>query len=261
MQVGTGHGKSVIAQLEADMLTLAGKVQVLLVGANEFLKHWAETHYGTDNPDVQHCSKREYLEMEPNKDTAVVIDEIDLMLSNGSFYLRENKVLKTVTPFCLPAFIREWGTVIGLSGTVSQTNETELKSMIPGVKVLRVPPMRKTEQEHEIVKIVKYIESVECPTFEKAVLHQMELDKNKYKNFVQVFKNTEELLKFTDTCAAQLNVQFPSHTVTALYNFDDEHHKTVQALDQIQASAQFIALTTAEGARGVDMVNPNIAHV
>ena len=105
------------------MLSLSGIKWVKIVGANEFLKHWGETHYGTGNPAVSYCSKREFLEMEPDEETAVVIDEMDLMLSNGSFYLRVNTAQGTVTPFYLPLFIKQWGQVIGLSGTVSQTNE------------------------------------------------------------------------------------------------------------------------------------------
>ena len=52
-------------------------------------------------------------------------------------------------------------------------------------------------------------------------------DRNKYKNWVQVFQNTDALLKFTSKCAAQLAAQFPSFTVAELYNFEDEHHKIV----------------------------------
>ena len=42
---------------------------------------------------------------------------------------------------------------------------------------------------------------------------------------------------------------------------NDQHHKTVQALEEIQAAAKFICLTTVQGARGVDIKNPQIAHV
>ena len=94
--------------------------------------------------------------MKPTKKIRVVVDEIDLMLSNGSFYLREDTVAGTVTAFCLPLFLQGWGSVLGLSGTVSSANETELRSLLDGVKVLRVPVMRRTEQEHEIIKVIKY---------------------------------------------------------------------------------------------------------
>ena len=48
------------------MMVLAGTKRVLIVTAAEFLKHWGETHYGTNNPAVRYVSKREFLEMKPD---------------------------------------------------------------------------------------------------------------------------------------------------------------------------------------------------
>jgi hypothetical protein len=104
--VGTGHGKSVIIQLLADMFVLAGKTKVLIVCANDFLKHWGEHNYGTAGGFVQYVSRREFLEMTPDSDTIVLIDEINLMLANNCFWLRADTDAGTCTPFCFPLFIK-----------------------------------------------------------------------------------------------------------------------------------------------------------
>ena len=46
VSVGTGHGKSVIIQLLADMLALQGKY-VVVVCLNSFLAFWASSTYGS----------------------------------------------------------------------------------------------------------------------------------------------------------------------------------------------------------------------
>ena len=46
VSVGTGHGKSVIIQLLADMLAIQGK-KVVIVCLNSFLAFWGSTNYGS----------------------------------------------------------------------------------------------------------------------------------------------------------------------------------------------------------------------
>ena len=86
-------------------------------------------------------------------------------------------------------------------------------------------------------------------------------NKTKYTNQVHVFEHSIPLENFLKNCGKQLEEQFPTCTIVAMHNFENDHHLTVQALEELRSSASFIALTTAEGARGVDMKNPNIAHV
>jgi replicative superfamily II helicase len=46
VSVGTGHGKSVIIQLLADMLAIQGK-KVVIVCLNSFLAFWGSNTYGS----------------------------------------------------------------------------------------------------------------------------------------------------------------------------------------------------------------------
>ena len=55
--MGTGYGKSLLAQLSADMQCLNDKVHSLIVTANDFLKLWGDTHYSTDNPGTTYASR------------------------------------------------------------------------------------------------------------------------------------------------------------------------------------------------------------
>jgi len=45
--LGTGHGKSIIIQVLADLLINLGKKHVLIVCINEFLAYYARSLYGT----------------------------------------------------------------------------------------------------------------------------------------------------------------------------------------------------------------------
>ena len=49
VSVDTGHGKSVVIQLLADMLVKNGAKNVLIVCLNDFLSYFGEEKYGTSN--------------------------------------------------------------------------------------------------------------------------------------------------------------------------------------------------------------------
>jgi hypothetical protein len=119
---------------------------------------------------------------------------------------------------------------VGLSGTVSRANENELRSELEGVKVLKIPTMRKNEQDHQIVKITKYEQKFGGPTFEEAVLEHLYEMRYNHKNFVLIFESELPLQSFLKKCSAQLSEQFPNSEVVVLNNFDNDHYRTVQAL-------------------------------
>jgi hypothetical protein len=80
VQVGTGHGKSVVAQLEADMLIATGTKKVLIVCTTEFLAHYGSHIYGTANTSagkIRYVSFAKFLSIPVDTDTVVIFDEVD----------------------------------------------------------------------------------------------------------------------------------------------------------------------------------------
>ena len=91
VSLGTGHGKSVIIQLLADMQAMNG-VQVIIVCINKFLAYWGQSTYGSPyvaNSMIRYMDLNSFLQTTPDKDTVVICDEIDQMLGAESFLLTE----------------------------------------------------------------------------------------------------------------------------------------------------------------------------
>jgi hypothetical protein len=79
VSVGTGHGKSVIIQLLADILALQSK-KVVIVCLNSFLAFWGSTTYGSpwvNNGSIKYVSLENFLKMKPVEDGVAIFDEID----------------------------------------------------------------------------------------------------------------------------------------------------------------------------------------
>jgi hypothetical protein len=83
----TGHGKSIIIQLLADILVeVSGPV--IIVCLNDFLAHWARTNYGSLNcrkEKIMYMSIHDFLKRCPDSNVHVIYDEIDSMLGTSSF--------------------------------------------------------------------------------------------------------------------------------------------------------------------------------
>src|SRR5688572_17959440 len=89
--LSTGHGKSVIIQLLADIL-VALDGEVIIVGLNNFLSHWGRTNYGSFNVlnnKVTYMPLEHFIKRDPNKLINVIFDEVDQMLGVNSFNLIE----------------------------------------------------------------------------------------------------------------------------------------------------------------------------
>ena len=109
VSLGTGHGKSVIIQLLADMQAMAG-TNVIIVCLNRFLAYWGQNTY--DSPYVANFSIRymdlhSFMQTTPDKNTVIICDEIDQMLGPKSFML--NKLEDSMQAFYFPSFLQEWG--------------------------------------------------------------------------------------------------------------------------------------------------------
>ena len=91
LTLSTGHGKSVIIQLLADILShLEGKV--IIVCVNNFLAHWGRTVYGSFNvkaEKIDYMPLEHFIKRTPDKNTHVIFDEIDQMLGSKSFSMIE----------------------------------------------------------------------------------------------------------------------------------------------------------------------------
>ena len=119
VSVGTGHGKSVIIQLLADLLALQGK-KVVIVCLNSFLAFWATTTYGSPwvaEGTIRYVSLENFLKMKPTTDGIAIFDEIDQMVNCNGFHLEEKN--KTLEAFYFPSLLTEWKHMIGFSGTMS----------------------------------------------------------------------------------------------------------------------------------------------
>lgn len=120
VSVGTGHGKSVIIQLLADLLALQGK-KVVIVCLNGFLAFWGANTYGSpwvSQGSIRYVSLDSFLKMKPIDNGIAIFDEIDQMVSSNGFYL--NELTKGVEACYFPSFLTQWKNVLGFSGTMSE---------------------------------------------------------------------------------------------------------------------------------------------
>lgn len=85
----TGHGKSIIIQLLADILVeLSGNV--IIVCLNDFLAYCSRENYGSSNvryDKITYMSITDFLKIKPDSNINVIYDEIDSMLGTSSFNL------------------------------------------------------------------------------------------------------------------------------------------------------------------------------
>ena len=58
-----------------------------------------------------------FLQTTPDKNTIVIFDEINQMVGAQSFQITED--VNNCESFYFPAFLLEWGQVVGFSGTMS----------------------------------------------------------------------------------------------------------------------------------------------
>ncbi len=66
---------------------------------------------------IRYMDLNSFLQTTPNKETVVICDEIDQMLGTDSFKLTEEN--GRMEAFYFPSFLKEWGPVVGFSGTMS----------------------------------------------------------------------------------------------------------------------------------------------
>ena len=115
----TGHGKSVIIQLLADMLEQVDD-NVIIVCMNEFLAHQGRTIYGSKKVvkgTIIYISIHDFLKMTPNQRFNVIFDEMDSMVGVNSFRILIKELL--AKPVYNTSLMRQWKSVIGFSGTIS----------------------------------------------------------------------------------------------------------------------------------------------
>ena len=77
--LSTGHGKSVIIQLLADILA-AIDGDVIIVCLNNFLSHWGRMNYGSTNvrdDKITYMPLDHFIKRKPNPAVHVIFDEID----------------------------------------------------------------------------------------------------------------------------------------------------------------------------------------
>ena len=78
MTLSTGHGKSVIIQLLADILS-AIDGDVIVVGLNSFLSHWGRMMYGSNrvrDGKITYIPLEHYIKRKPNPKVHVIFDEV-----------------------------------------------------------------------------------------------------------------------------------------------------------------------------------------
>ena len=155
VSVGTGHGKSVIIQLLADLLALKGK-KVVVVCLNSFLAYWGASTYGStwvNNGSIRYVSLEHFLAMEPVEDSVAIFDEIDQMIGCNSFYINEsNNVLEACY---LPNLLTKWKLILGFSGTMSEATAQQLRYSFSQAKSIGVPSLRRYGNTNKLVHVQK----------------------------------------------------------------------------------------------------------
>ena len=76
VSLGTGHGKSVVIQLLADILSNLG-FEVMIVTLNNFLAHWGRKNYGSINVKgdrVMYIGVKSFMKREPDSNIIVIYD-------------------------------------------------------------------------------------------------------------------------------------------------------------------------------------------
>lgn len=99
--LGTGHGKSLLIQLLADIL-IENRQKVIIVCLNDFLASQGRRRYGSPNVvhgKLEYISLTQFLKRQPESLTNVIFDEIDSMLGTDSFSLINNEETKITTAF------------------------------------------------------------------------------------------------------------------------------------------------------------------
>ena len=129
--------------------------------------------------------------MEPLEGTIVIFDEIDHMLNNNSFYLKE--VGHTVEACYLPSLLTRWVTIIGFSGTMGSATAQQLHHSFPHCKSIGVPSLRIFGNTNKLVFVQKVIPSALVPS----VIARMKALHNQFCNFIVLCKDlaTLELMK------------------------------------------------------------------
>jgi superfamily II DNA/RNA helicase len=101
------------------------------------------------------------LRKDPVKTTFVIYDEIDQMLGSRSFSLQISD-LGMCTATYQPSVMKGWKSVIGFSGTINDTTSGELRAELKDALIITIPSLRKDEQEHRVVKVIKQVEETPC---------------------------------------------------------------------------------------------------
>lgn len=129
---------------------------VIIVCLNYFLAHQGRTNYGSAN--VRYRKERyidinDFLKMKPNPNINVIFDEIDRMVGVNSFNLVEkDSEIKTIYNINL---MKEWKSVIGFSGTISESTVDQLRAELKNPICIDIPSLRTNGNSNKVVSVVK----------------------------------------------------------------------------------------------------------
>lgn len=112
ISLGTGHGKSVLIQIIANMLALKYKNKtIIVVCLNEFLAFWSSFIYGSyfvAKQRIRYISLAVFLNLPVEPNVLVVFDEVEHMLMQ-SFKIIPDEDSNGSSCFYLPAHLLKWG--------------------------------------------------------------------------------------------------------------------------------------------------------
>ena len=94
-----------------------------------------------------------FIQREPNEDVHVIFDEVDQMLGTNSFNLvEEGREVKAVYQASL---MKKWKSVIGFSGTISQSTITQIRAELKDPICVEIPSLRKNGNNNRVAKVIK----------------------------------------------------------------------------------------------------------
>lgn len=138
-----------------------------------------------------------FLKREPDHQIHVIFDEIDQMLGVDSFSLIEDEIgeSQSITRAVFNAsLMKQWKSVIGLSGTISQSTISSIKTELTNSICIDIPSLRMNGSNNKVSKVIK-VDDNDSDLF-NAVCHRIKELQSKQNNFIVVFKDKDHLELF-----------------------------------------------------------------
>ena len=103
--------------------------------------------------NIEYISLATFNRKQPNPNTYVIYDEIDQIMGSNSFFTTKgvNDVHKCSYR---PSVMAEWGCVMGFSGTVTESTQTQFQAEFSNALTLTIPSLRLGGSSNKITEVI-----------------------------------------------------------------------------------------------------------